>query len=657
MLRSARQNRGAMLRIIMALAAAWVATAAIGQTASVATSDQARPPRIETAAFAKRERFRNLLLSPDGQRLLARVNAAGKDKLGIVDIATGKVMTLPMPPTGELAKYRWAGNDRILFSIGSAVPWYGSIAFATRLMVMDVATQSTRFVGKRNEGLEGDDILYVDPAGGWVLLQIQRTVYEYPSVYRVDLGTNAMTKVVDARDSVWEWYADESGVVRAGVGARGKRWFMLYRRGPEDKFQPIVRARIGDENAAYEALHFAYGSDDGYILSNEKTGRYALYKFNYATRETGELVFESPTNDITSMLLSDDGRGVRAAYYTDDRDRVHWFDPELKARQSEIDTALKNRENWIVSRSRDNKRMLVWTGASNDPGSYYLYMPEAGVMRRLARINDQLQPAQLAPTQYVKYAARDGLEIPAFLTLPKGRPAKGLPLIVLPHGGPYGIRDTLSYDPHVQFLANRGYAVLQPNYRGSESYGDAFYKKGEGEWGRRMQDDLDDGMDWLVKQGIADAKRVCIVGASYGGYAALWGATRNPERYRCAASLAGVSDLRRQLAYQTDFLISRRYRKDWRTIVQGAAEFDLDSVSPLKQIDRLTVPVMIAHGDADQRVPYAQSSLYAAALTKAGKPHEFHTYAGEGHDFESPDSVKGWLDRLDAFLKRHNPAD
>ena len=171
---------------------------------------------------------------------------------------------------------------------------------------------------------------------------------------------------------------------------------------------------------------------------------------------------------------------------------------------------------------------------------------------------------------------------------------------------------------------------------------------------RQMQDDLDDGMDWLVKSGIADSKRVCIVGASYGGYAAVWGATRNPERYRCAASFAGVMDLGRQLNYQLDFRIDRRYRKDWRQTVKGSNTFDPKTVSPLYAIDKLRIPLLIAHGDADQTVPYKQSKLYVDALKKAGKSVEFHTYVGEGHGFSTAESQKDWLDRLEAFLAKHN---
>ena len=251
--------------------------------------------------------------------------------------------------------------------------------------------------------------------------------------------------------------------------------------------------------------------------------------------------------------------------------------------------------------------------------------------------------------------ARDGLKIPAYLTLPKHREAKNLPLIILPHGGPYGVRDTLDYNSEVQFLANRGYAVLQPNYRGSDSYGEEFYKKGVGQIGRAMQDDLDDGMDWLVERGIADPGRVCLVGASYGGYAALWGVTRNPKRYRCAASFAGVTDLRKQLKYDGRFL-SSRYKRKWKTTVKGDDEFDLDSVSPARTASRLTRPILLAHGKKDSNVPFSQFNMFRSALEKAEKKAELVVYEDEGHGFSNPENEQNWLKKLEAFLQKHNPA-
>ena len=431
---------------------------------------------------------------------------------------------------------------------------------------------------------------------------------------------------------------------------------MVYRKTGEEEFHRLGTARYDDDKAALDIVRLTRDSDDGFVLSNEKTGRYALYRFNFATQALGDLVFESPTNDLDNYYLSRDHANVLAVTYSDDRERVVWLEPTMKRYQQSLETKFPGRIVKIGSRNADDSRFIVWVGAAEDPGTFYVYVPAAGALAPIAIGNDKLDPAQLAPTKYIHYSARDGLDIPAYLTLPAGRDSKSLPLIVLPHGGPYDVRDTLGYDPHVQFLANRGYAVLQPNYRGSSSYGLAFFEKGEGQWGRAMQDDLDDGVDWLVKEGVVDGKRVCIVGGSYGGYAALWGATRNPERYRCAASLAGISDLGRQLKEQLN-LLSSRYRKNWRATVQGATDFNLDGISPLKNIDRLRVPVLVAHGDQDTRVPLKQSTLYVAGLVKAGKLHEFHVYEGEGHGLNDPQNIADWLERLDSFLEKYNPAN
>lgn len=465
--------------------------------------------------------------------------------------------------------------------------------------------------------------------------------------------------MVPQRTNIWDWYADDQGTVRFGFGSGGvDRWQMVYRATGNDKFE-VLRGKIDDEDAGFDVVRIVQGSDEGYLIRrNDATGRNALYKFNFATHTRGDLVFDSPTNDIEDYDTSDDGKTLTAARYIDDRPRVHWFEPVMKAIQDDIDKAVgQHRQAFVVSRSRNGNMLLVHVGASNDPGHYYVYQLSEGVMHRFASINDGLNARQLAPSRYVSYKARDGLDIPAYLTLPRGRAPQGLPLIILPHGGPYDIRDNGDFDPEVQFYANRGYAVLQPEFRGSGGYGKAFYERGEGQWGRAMQDDLDDGMDWLAKQGTIDPKRVCIVGGSYGGYAALWGAVRNPERYRCAASFAGISDLGRQLKYQLDIMVSRKYRKDWRVTVQGKEPFDLKTVSPLFTVDKLTVPVLLMHGDKDQRVPYRQSKLYADALKAAGRAHEFHTLKDEGHGFSTSENLQQWFDRMDAFLARYNPAD
>jgi dipeptidyl aminopeptidase/acylaminoacyl peptidase len=323
--------------------------------------------------------------------------------------------------------------------------------------------------------------------------------------------------------------------------------------------------------------------------------------------------------------------------------------------QAKLDKALPNTVNLPVDWSDDEKRVLVWSGGASDPGRYYLLDRSTSQMHAVVDPYPQVDPAKLSPVKSVRYRARDGLQIPAYLTLPIGRDAKSLPLIVMPHGGPFD-RDHWEYDPIVQFLASRGYAVLQPEFRGSTGYGKDFVSKGYGEWGRKMQDDLDDGVDWLAKTGQIDPRRVCMVGGSYGGYAALWAAVRNPDRYRCAASMAGVSDVPALLRSSRDIFSATRYYREWRTQVGGEGKADLGAVSPINFANRIRVPVLIAHGEEDARVPVKQSRAMVDALAKAHADVTSVFYKDSGHGFDSSEDLDDWLRRLEAFLAKHNPA-
>jgi dipeptidyl aminopeptidase/acylaminoacyl peptidase len=611
---------------------------------------------IPTAMFASDAETLHPVISPNGQQMVYRRQVGGKTYLAWGEVGSLVSKIAEIPGKTDLIWYRWAGNDRFIFAVSTNVTFEGEEVKRTWLLSFEPAKNLTQLIGFKDQGFEGDDMLCADPDGKFLLLQIQRTIFEYPSVFRFELSTGKGKRIVDQRTDVWEYYADDTCVVRMGIGSSNRKTVYYYRKNETDTLKIIGKVKEDDEDGLMDVAHIVSGSDDGYVLSNKKTGRFALYKTNYITRELGEMVYGSDTNDITDYTLTEDGKAVRSVRYTDDRDRIIWFDPVMKKHQSKLDKALPGEEVWIQSQSRDSGKMIVYSTSSTDPGSYYLFEPAAGSLRRFAGVNDALDTRLLTKTNYVQYKARDGLAIPAYLTLPKGRAAKGLPLIILPHGGPYGVRDTPDFNSEVQVLANRGYAVLQPNFRGSESYGMKFYESGLGQIGRAMQDDLDDGMDWLAKDGIIDPKRVCVVGSSYGGYAALWAVARNPERYRCAASFAGVTDWKSQLKYDRRFF-SNRHAKKWEEKVTGESEFDLDTVSPMRLASSLSRPVLITHGDNDSNVPYSQFTKYLAAMKKAGKTVDSWTYKDEGHGFNNRLNEKDWYDRLTKFLNEHNPPD
>ena len=314
----------------------------------------------------------------------------------------------------------------------------------------------------------------------------------------------------------------------------------------------------------------------------------------------------------------------------------------------------------IESATPDYDRLIVLTDGASDPGSYAVVDIKQERLIKVGSRYPGVPGEAVGPVRYITYSARDGLDIPAYLTLPRGREAKNLPLIVMPHGGPQA-RDLPGFDYWAQVLASRGYAVLQPQYRGSTGFGLAHVEAGYGEWGRKMQTDLTDGVTHLAREGVIDAGKVCIFGWSYGGYAAMAGVTLDPETYRCAVAGAGVSDLPRMLAWERDQTGGRdtdvmRY---WKRFM-GASRINDNSiaeVSPARLADRVRAPVLLIHGTDDSVVPYEQSELFRRALEKEGKSVEVVELRGEDHWLSRRSGREAVFRAAIAFMERHNPAD
>lgn len=653
------QRAGALLGLMAVLMSPPLLANAPPTPASAAP--EARPPRLSTQALTKGNGLGAMKLSPDGKLIALRSTSKTADFIAILDMdSRSAVHRLALPKRNQLEWFRWAGNGKLLFSLSGETIFLGAEARASRLYFFDLATKAMPYVGLRQMGLEGDDVLFVDPAGEYLLLAIQKSIIDYPSVWRFPLNQEpgkGAKEVQRATQGIWEWFADDVGAVRLGMAFDRGKVRVLYRSKPEDPLREI--AKLTEDNVddkIWDVLRITSGSDEGLVLKPDDTGRVAVRKFNYATRQVGEVVYAAPGWDVDEVLLDKDGK-LLAAFYTDDREKAVWFDPARKALQARLERAMPGQDIWITSRAEDDSRMLVWAGNEGNPGQTFLFDAAKRTMDSFSsELPDLDRSATVMPKPF-RYTARDGTLINGYLAVPRGRPAKGLPLILMPHGGPYGVRDKLVFDAEVQFLANRGYAVIQPNYRGSGGYGESFAELGSGQIGRAMQDDIDDAMDWAVKEGLADPARVCVLGASYGGYAALWAAIRNPERYRCAVSFAGVTDWKKQLKYHAGFLTPKNNRK-WRARVKGEDDkFDLDLVSPVAQIGRLTRPILLTHGEDDSTVPFSQFGLLRDAARKAGKPIETMTFPGEGHGFADDANQARYLDAVEAFLAKHNPAD
>lgn len=628
--------------------------------AAAAAAAAGVPPHYPASAFGTLPLFERPTLSPDGKRIAALGAIDGRQLVMIATLDGSAETKYAGGAKVQLQWLQWATNDRLLLSVGADDTVSGvSGAFrVTRLVSVDTSGGNFVKLNWRPEAQLGDVVINRGHAGGdKVLLSSRDTMYVdaegfWPAVVRVDVATGKVETLVNGRDPIVNWYADALGVIRVGLGYNQSTNVgrMIYRRTPEDSFETIARAQYNKDQTLPRPVLFRAGTDMA-VVYTDKSGRDALADYDLRTGSYGASLWANPRYDADGVVFAADGSTIAGVRYTDDQSRTDWLDPEFAKLQADLDKAVAPAFVEIVSLSADRERLLLQVSSPTSPGSYYLMNRSEGVMRRFAHINEQLKGAVLAPMTAVQFKARDGLDIAAYLTLPVGRAPIALPLIVMPHGGPWA-RDQLGYDYWVQLLANRGYAVLQPNFRGSTGYGNAFRDAGDGEWGLKMQDDITDGVRWLVAQGTVDAKRVCIAGGSYGGYAALQGAVRDPAQYRCAISFAGVSDLRAMSIYDRDFL----YHKRRKRALDRAAP-DLAAVSPVNAAATITTPVLLVHGKKDQVVPIAQSERMAKALTRAGKSVEFVVQPeGDHHLSRQADRIQ-LLELTEAFLKKHNPAD
>lgn len=451
------------------------------------------------------------------------------------------------------------------------------------------------------------------------------------------------------------WAFDKLGRLRAVTLINSALWkdattvSNWYRDGIDSDWVKLAEFKITDD--AWIPLHAPEQEHSLVILSRNGTDRRGVYRYDTVKRETVELMAGHATQDIVQVfgIQEDAFQSVLTDGMLPQR---YWFDSLWARLQLGIDKVLPNRIN-VLSGDPKN-RVLVFSYGDVDPGRWFLFDTVKATLQEVVASRPSVKPEHMRSMAAISYPAKDGLTIPAFLTRPKSDLMGPAPTVVLVHGGPT-VRDRWQWSPDVQLLTAQGYVVFQPQFRGSTGFGKKFEEAGYGQWGLAMQDDITAGVEYLINQGIADPKRICIYGASYGGYAALWGLVKTPDLYRCGVSFAGVSDIELMFTEASDTNQNTIGRQILHAHIGDPArdKEKFDQVSPYKHADKISAPLLLMHGDEDKRVPIAHSEKMKRALSQHKKHYEWSELKGEGHSLRYVKSNNQYYETLLKFLAAH----
>jgi dipeptidyl aminopeptidase/acylaminoacyl peptidase len=601
-------------------------------------------------SFARAPAFSFVALSPDGAIFSYVEQRDERQQVVLRTLRDGSERrVLPIKPTVE--RIRWCGwaSSRYLLC-GTVLPMRteGRIAERTQLYTIDAAQGRARELNYSLKDPLHDQVidLNVDRRSR-VLVQHDPAGLGFPIVSELDVASNQLRTVVQSHPPVRHWMSDGRGEVRLGIGYDAKGTASLWTRRPGGQDWSMYLQQSLSDLDAVGPLAFGSDADDLYVLKHHE-GRTGLFRLDLERPPAPELLFADARYDIAGPLIFDPvTHALQGVHYVAERERVHFFSVSPAAEYAWLTEQLPTAINLPGDRSDDGRRMLVHSSSDVDPPSLYLFEVGERELSLLGHQYPELETRSLSPTRAVTYRARDGQPIPAYLTQPTRAGSDLLPAIILPHGGPES-RTHLGFDPLVQFLAAEGFTVLQMNFRGSFGYGAGFAAAGVGQWGGVIHNDVTDGARWLVEQGIADPARMCIVGQSFGGYAALLGAARESQWYSCAASYAAPTDLIALSQYMRRApgaqLWKERLGDDQRALWQ---------MSPVARVAAVETPILLMHGRLDPVVPISQARRFARALRKAGKPHRYVERGDCDHDLIIESCRLAFYEEMQAFLARH----
>jgi dienelactone hydrolase len=643
--------------------------AAIFFSVALCAVGHAAPPSAE--AFFSEPTFSHATLSPDGRKVAFLVRSkSARVRLGVIDLETMKPQGVAGIDSNDLRRVSWVNDKRLVFDLKTELTGPGYVDAGPGLFAVNSDGTEFRnlieirptYVRPITDGPEllpwntsptdvpgkatGNDIFVARAQ------EVSRRKVDYIVIHRLNTLSGGSTELEVPLHTV-HWALDNQGDVRAVLTAHEGRQAMHLRQA-DGKWKQISEfASLGGDGLS----PLWVGPDDTLYVSAPAGDKAAVYALNAATGKTqGAPLAMSKDFDLHPQFIANDKQllGLR---YTVDAEVTQWLDPDMQALQALVDKRLPATSNRLsVPRHGDAPWVMVQAFADVQPTITYALHRPSGKLTALNGGRAGIAPAQLGQTDFVRYKARDGRDIPAYLTLPPGS-GKNLPLVVLVHGGPWVRGGQWQFDAEVQFLASRGYAVLQPEFRGSTGFGYEHMAAGFKQWGRAMQDDLADGARWAIAQGHANAKRICIAGASYGGYATLMGLIREPELFRCGINWIGVTDI--NLLFSVGWSDSTEEFKKYGLrqmvgdpAVPAEAEM-LKSVSPLENAAKIQQPLLMAYGAWDTRVPLVHGEKFLAAIKPHNKNVEWVVYPKEGHGWSKPETKIDFWNRVESFLAKN----
>lgn len=599
-------------------------------------------PQIPLRDFFRNPELSSLELSPDGTQVAFLAPVEQRLNLFVQTLGESSPRQVTKVTDRDIGGFFWKGNDRLIYMKDDG----GDENY--HLYAVDLKDERTRdltpFPGVR-AGIMDD----LEDQEDEMLIELNQRRPDVFDIYRLNLKTGEMVMTVENPGNFVGYLTDHDGKVRVAMAkeAEDNLNVILYREDEQQAFRPVITTGFKDQVSPY---FFTADNKNLYATSNLGRDRKALVLINPTDGKELQALYSHPDVDVSGAGWSRSRKVLTSVGFTTDKGHRHFFDEKIKSIYATLEKKLPGYEIALTSIDRQEEKFIVRTYSDRTRGAYYIFDWKTGKLSKWRDLSPWLNEQEMASVRPISYKSRDGLTIHGYLTLPAGKEAKDLPVVVNPHGGPW-VRDAWGFNPEVQLLANRGFAVLQMNYRGSTGYGRAFWEAGFKQWGRKMQDDITDGVEWLVKEGIADAKRVAIYGGSYGGYAVLAGLAFTPEVYACGVDYVGVSNI---------FTLMKTIPPYWKPLMAefyekvGHPEKDeelLRAVSPVFHADRIKAPLFVAQGARDPRVNKAESDQIVAALESRGIKVEYMVKNNEGHGFRNEENRFEFYEAMEKFLK------